>query len=51
MLGALVIAAAKTVLTAQLPELWLFALGALFLVVTLLLPRGLLGLLSRGRHA
>jgi len=50
MLGALVIAAAKTLLTAQLPELWLFALGALFLVVTLFLPRGLLGLLSRWRY-
>jgi urea transport system permease protein len=50
MLGALVIAAAKTLLTAQLPELWLFALGGLFLVVTLLLPQGLLGLLLRGRR-
>ena len=50
MLGALVIAAAKTLLTAQLPELWLFALGALFLVVTLFLPRGLLGLLPRGQR-
>jgi urea transport system permease protein len=50
MLGALVIAAAKTLLTAQLPELWLFVLGALFLLVTLFLPRGLLGALSRAHH-
>jgi urea transport system permease protein len=40
MLGALLIAIAETQLTARLPEVWLFALGALFLVVTLFLPRG-----------
>ncbi|MEM9757613.1 MAG: urea ABC transporter permease subunit UrtC [Pseudomonadota bacterium] len=45
MLGACVIAAAKSLLTAHFPELWLFFLGALFLLVTLYLPRGLLGLL------
>ena len=45
MLGAIVIAAAETMLTARLPELWLFALGALFLLVTLLLPQGFAGLL------
>ena len=44
MLGALVIAVAETLLTGWLPELWLFALGAVFLLVTLFLPRGLLGL-------
>ncbi|EAQ97110.1 urea ABC transporter permease subunit UrtC [Congregibacter litoralis] len=49
MLGAVIIAAAETLLTAQLPELWLFALGALFLLVTLFLPRGFAGLLG-GRH-
>jgi urea transport system permease protein len=47
MLGALIIAFAESVLTARLPELWLFALGALFLLVTLLLPRGLAGLWNR----
>jgi urea transport system permease protein len=30
-----------------LPEIWLFALGGLFVAVTLLLPRGLIGLLRR----
>ncbi|WOJ95416.1 urea ABC transporter permease subunit UrtC [Congregibacter brevis] len=45
MLGAIVIAAAETMLTARLPELWLFALGALFLLVTLMLPQGFAGLL------
>ena len=51
MLGALVIAATKSLLTAQLPELWLFVLGGLFLVVTLYLPGGLLGLLRSLRRA
>ncbi|WP_439107628.1 urea ABC transporter permease subunit UrtC [Congregibacter sp.] len=49
MLGAVIIAAAETLLTAQLPELWLFALGALFLLVTLLLPQGVAGLLAGRR--
>ena len=43
-LGAVLVNAAKTVFTGQLPELWLFALGGLFIVVTLFLPRGLVGL-------
>jgi urea transport system permease protein len=46
MLGALLIAAAETMLTARLPEVWLFALGSLFLLVTLFLPRGVAGLLQ-----
>ncbi len=50
MLGAFVIAAVETLLTAQFPEAWLFALGALFLLVTLFLPRGLLGLWERRGH-
>ncbi|EED33457.1 urea ABC transporter, permease protein UrtC [gamma proteobacterium NOR5-3] len=49
MLGAVIIAAAETMLTARLPELWLFALGALFLLVTLLLPQGVAGLLGGRR--
>lgn len=44
MLGAVVIAIAETALTGWLPEVWLFALGSLFLLVTLLLPRGIVGL-------
>ena len=42
--GAVLMNYAKTYFTAALPELWLFALGALFVLVTLLLPRGLAGL-------
>ena len=43
-LGAVLVNAAKTVLTGELPEVWLFALGGLFIAVTLFLPRGLVGL-------
>jgi urea transport system permease protein len=43
MLGAVVVNYAKTAFTAIMPEVWLFALGGLFLVVTLLLPRGMVG--------
>jgi len=46
-LGAVLVNAGKTVLTGALPELWLFALGALFILVTLLLPGGIMGLLRR----
>lgn len=48
--GALLVNFAKTYLTGALPEVWLFALGALFVVVTLFLPRGLVGLLQRRRR-
>jgi hypothetical protein len=34
----------KTWFTGALPEYWLFALGALFIVVTLFLPKGIVGL-------
>jgi urea transport system permease protein len=51
-LGAILVNYAKTVFTAVLPEVWLFALGALFILVTLFLPDGLVGLLrKRGRAA
>ncbi|MGB2971587.1 MAG: urea ABC transporter permease subunit UrtC [Candidatus Competibacter sp.] len=45
--GAVLVNYAKTWLTGALPEVWLFALGGLFVAVTLLLPRGLMGLLRR----
>ena len=44
--GAVLVNYAKTYLTGAFPEVWLFALGALFVVVTLFLPRGIVGLLS-----
>jgi urea transport system permease protein len=40
------VAMAETYLTSALPELWLFALGALFILVTIALPRGILGLVE-----
>ncbi len=49
-LGAVAVNLGKTLFTAALPELWLFALGGLFILVTLLLPRGLIGLLPPPRE-
>jgi urea transport system permease protein len=42
-LGALVVNGGKTWFTVAIPELWLFALGGLFVFVTLFLPKGILG--------
>jgi len=46
-LGALLVNFAKTWFTGALPEVWLFALGALFIAVTLFLPKGLVGLFGQ----
>ncbi len=48
-LGAVLVNAAKTIFTGALPELWLFALGGLFIAVTIFLPRGLVGLVRAPR--
>ncbi|MDN4502715.1 urea ABC transporter permease subunit UrtC [Alteromonadaceae bacterium BrNp21-10] len=45
LIGAIVVSYAKTRFTAIMPEAWLFALGGLFVLVTLLLPKGIAGLL------
>ena len=50
-LGAIGVNGAKSWLTAAYPELWLFALGGLFILVTLLLPRGVVGTLLHGWQA
>ncbi|MFT5226168.1 MAG: urea transport system permease protein [Polaribacter sp.] len=42
-LGALIVNYAKTYFTGAFPEVWLFALGGLFIAVTLFAPRGILG--------
>ena len=47
--GAVLVNYAKTYLTGAFPEVWLYALGALFVLVTLFLPRGIVGLLP-GRN-
>lgn len=45
-IGALIVNYAQSWLTNAIPELWLFVLGGLFVVVTLWLPRGVVGLVS-----
>jgi len=47
-LGAALINGAKSWLTAAMPELWLYALGLLFILVTRFLPGGIAGALVRG---
>jgi urea transport system permease protein len=48
--GAVLVNYAKTYFTSALPEVWLYALGALFVLVTIFLPRGMAGLLSLVRN-
>ena len=43
--GAVIVNFAKTWLTSEYPEVWLFALGGLFILVTVALPKGVVGLL------
>ncbi|GAA0587287.1 urea ABC transporter permease subunit UrtC [Halomonas salifodinae] len=45
-IGAILVNYAKTVFTGVMPDAWLFALGGLFVLVTVLLPRGVAGLLA-----
>ena len=47
--GAVLVNYAKTYLTGAFPEVWLYVLGALFVMVTLFLPRGLAGLLPSNK--
>ncbi len=46
-IGAIAVNFAKTYFTGALPDYWLFALGALFVGVTLFFPAGILGVLTR----
>jgi len=46
-LGAGIVNYAKTYFTAALPEVWLFALGALFIAVTIFFPKGVVGLIGK----
>lgn len=43
--GAVLVNYAKTYFTSALPEAWNYALGALFVLVTLFLPQGIVGLI------
>ncbi len=45
-IGAVLVNYAKTYLTGAFPEIWLYFLGALFVLVTVLLPRGIVGLIQ-----
>ncbi len=46
-MGAVLVNFGKSYFTGALPELWLFALGGLFIISTLFLPKGILGLFNR----
>jgi len=48
--GAGAVNGAKSFFTQNFPEYWLYALGLIFIVITLFLPRGIMGLLQRGRQ-
>jgi urea transport system permease protein len=47
LLGAVLVNYAKTWLTGAAPDIWLFFLGGLFIAVTVLLPKGIVGSLDR----
>jgi urea transport system permease protein len=48
--GALLVNLAQTYFTSAFPELWLYALGAMFVLVTLFLPKGVMGLAAQLRR-
>ena len=48
-IGAVLVNFGKTWFTGMFPEVWLFALGALFVAVTLFLPKGIVGLVNQIR--
>jgi urea transport system permease protein len=50
-IGAFVVNGAKSWFTVALPDLWLYVLGVLFIVVTLFFPAGIVGVLSRVRRS
>ncbi|MDR5906739.1 urea ABC transporter permease subunit UrtC [Franzmannia qiaohouensis] len=45
-IGAILVNYAKTVFTGVMPDAWLFALGAMFVLVTVFLPKGVAGLFA-----
>jgi urea transport system permease protein len=49
--GAGVVNGAKSYFTQAFPEYWLYVLGLLFILVTLFMPQGIVGLLRRWRKA
>lgn len=49
-LGAGIVNGAKSWFTVAFPDYWLFFLGLMFILVTLFLPRGVIGLIKRRKH-
>ena len=47
--GALIVGSAKSLLSEQFANLWMYFMGALFIVLTMIFPKGLAGLLDRFR--
>jgi len=47
-IGAVLVNAGKSFFTGAFPEFWLYALGGLFIGVTLLLPKGIVGTIQHG---
>jgi urea transport system permease protein len=50
-IGALLVNYSKTFLTSAMPEAWLFVLGGMFILVTIFLPKGIVGLINKYRGA
>ena len=48
-IGAFAVNGARTYFTAAAPEIWLFFLGALFILVTLAMPKGIVGVYKSAR--
>ncbi len=48
-IGAFIVNGAKSWLTVSFPEYWLYFLGALFILVTLYMPQGVVGLVKKLR--
>lgn len=46
--GAVLVNGAKSLFTVIMPEYWQLFLGLIFIVVTLFLPRGVIGLFRKG---
>ncbi|MDX1809274.1 MAG: urea ABC transporter permease subunit UrtC [Sulfurospirillaceae bacterium] len=46
-IGAFIVNYASTYFTSALPEIWLYALGGLFVISTLFLPKGIVGFMSK----
>ena len=49
-IGALLVNYGKTFFTGAFPEIWLFMLGALFVITTLFLPKGVVGVVQQWRQ-